>query len=161
LARNGRAWRALGWTYVVLFAVLLALRLHIYYLAPIYPVLFAAGGVAAESWMRSASHGSRRLRPALLASFGLLLVLGGALAAPFTLPLLPVGSYLSYARAGRVRTTSRLKRPVGALPQHFADMHGWPEMVAEVARVYRSLPPAEQRVAGILAQNFGEAGAID
>jgi len=114
-------------------------------------VLFAAGGVAAEAWMRRA----------VLVSFGVLLVLGGALTAPFTLPLLPVESYLRYAHAGRLRTTSAVKHPLGTLPQHFADMHGWQEMVADVAGVYRSLPAAEQPVAGILVQNYGEAGAVD
>jgi len=40
-------------------------------------------------------------------------------------------------------------------------MHGWEEMVAEVARVYRSLTPEEQARAGIYTQNYGEAGAVD
>jgi len=150
-SRSGRACRPLGWMFVGLFAVLLLARLQIYYLAAAYPVLFAAGGVAAEAW----------LRRAVLAAFGVLLVLGGALTAPFALPLLSVESYLRYAHAGRLRTTSAVKHPLGTLPQHFADMHGWPEMVAGVAAAYRSLPAAEQPVAGILVQNCGEAGAID
>jgi hypothetical protein len=88
-------------------------------------------------------------------------MLGGALTAPLTLPLLSVESYLRYARIGRLRTTSGVRRPVGTLPQHFADMHGWQDIVAEVARVYQTLPAADQRVAGVLTQNFGDAGAID
>jgi len=150
-SRSGRAFRPLGWMYVVLFVALLLARLQIYYLASAYPVLFAAGGVAAEAWMRRA----------VLAAFCILLVLGGALIAPFALPLLPIESYLRYAQAGHLRTTSGVRHPLGKLPQHFADMHGWQEMVDEVARVDRSLPVAEQPVAGVLTQNCGEAGAID
>lgn len=166
VSRPGRSFRPLGWMYVVSFVVLLLMHVHIYYLASVYPVLFAAGGVAVEAWMRRAPSGGmgargRRLRPALLASFGVLLVIGGALTAPFTLPLLPVASYLRYARAGHLRTTSGVRHPVGALPQHFADMHGWQDIVAEVARVYRSLPAEERRVAGVLTQNCGDAAAID
>ena len=40
-------------------------------------------------------------------------------------------------------------------------MFGWPEMVAEVARVYDALPPAERAKAAIFAGNYGEAGASD
>ena len=48
-----------------------------------------------------------------------------------------------------------------ALPQHYADEFGWPEMVAAVARVYHSLPEEQQRKTAILTDNYGEAGAID
>jgi hypothetical protein len=50
---------------------------------------------------------------------------------------------------------------MGVLPQHFADMHGWEELTATVARVWRSLPPAERERCAIFGQNYGEAGAID
>jgi hypothetical protein len=42
-----------------------------------------------------------------------------------------------------------------------ADRFGWPEMAQEVARIYRSLPPADRAKAAIFAQNYGQAGAID
>ena len=38
---------------------------------------------------------------------------------------------------------------------------GWPEVAAQVAAVYDSLPPDERGHAVILAGGFGEAGAID
>jgi hypothetical protein len=47
------------------------------------------------------------------------------------------------------------------LPQHFSDEFGWPEMVEAAAGVYRSLPPEERAKTGILAGNYGQAGAID
>jgi hypothetical protein len=53
------------------------------------------------------------------------------------------------------------QEPSGKLPQMFADMIGWPQQVAVVARVFRSLPPQERSKAAILARNYGEAGAID
>ncbi len=49
----------------------------------------------------------------------------------------------------------------GPLPQHFGDEFGWPEMVAAVADVYISMPREERAKTGILAGNYGEAGAID
>ena len=50
---------------------------------------------------------------------------------------------------------------MGPLPQHFADMFGWPELAAAVARVYNALPEEERANAAIFASNYGEAGAID
>jgi hypothetical protein len=40
-------------------------------------------------------------------------------------------------------------------------MHGWPQLVATVARVYDSLPPAQRARTAIVASNYGEASAID
>ena len=49
----------------------------------------------------------------------------------------------------------------GPLPQLFGDQFGWEELVAEVARIYNSLPPDERSRTAIFAQNYGEAGAIN
>src|SRR3979490_1748400 len=50
-SRQGREFRFLGWTYLFLLLQLLIFRGRIYYLAPAYPMLFAAGAVAIESWI--------------------------------------------------------------------------------------------------------------
>ena len=47
------------------------------------------------------------------------------------------------------------------LPQLYADMFGWPEQVALLARVYHSQPPEEQAKCALFASNYGQAGAID
>jgi hypothetical protein len=47
------------------------------------------------------------------------------------------------------------------LPQYYADEFGWQEMVSKVAQVYHALPEDQQRKTMILADNYGEAGAID
>jgi dolichyl-phosphate-mannose-protein mannosyltransferase len=144
-------YRVLGWAYVAAFLVLISQNSKAYYLAPAYPPLFAAGATALESWTRSRV---RWLAPALLLA-------GGAVTAPLTLPILPEESFIRYARALGIGMRAGERHEMGALPQHFADMHGWEEMVAEVARVYRSLPPEERARAGIYGQNYGEAGAVD
>lgn len=48
-----------------------------------------------------------------------------------------------------------------ALPEDWADMHGWPELAATVGAIYRSLPPDQRAQAVIVASNYGEAAAID
>ena len=50
---------------------------------------------------------------------------------------------------------------LGPLPQQYADMFGWPEMAAVVARAYNNLSPADRAKCAIFGQNYGQAGAID
>ncbi len=50
-SREGESSRFLGWTYIFLLVEFLILRGRIYYLAPAYPMLFAAGAVAIETWI--------------------------------------------------------------------------------------------------------------
>jgi hypothetical protein len=159
LARSGWPFRLLGWMYVAAFVVLVSQSSKAYYLAPAYPVLFAAGGTAIETWLRRLPQGW--LRPALASVLLLLVLVGGAIGAPLVLPILSVPDLIRYQAALGMQPKAAERQRLGDLPQHFADMHGWPEMVAEVARVHRSLPPEERAKAGIYAQNYGEAGAID
>ena len=152
----GRQYRLLGFTYVTVFAILAGSgSSRAGYLAPAYTWLFAAGGVAAESLL-----GHPRLtwvRPAALA----VLLAAGAVAAPFALPVLPVETYIRYARAlGRAPETEERKE-LAELGQFYADMHGWDAMVSTLASVYRGLPPADAAVARILAPDYGVAGAVD
>ncbi len=149
---TGSRYRVLGWVYVTAFLVLVSQSSKAYYLSPAYPPLFAAGAVAFETWIR---------RPVLRIAVLVLLVAGGAVTAPLTLPVLPAERFAGYASALGIPIKAGERHEIGVLPQHFADMHGWEEMVAEVARVYRSLPPEERARAGIFTQNYGEAGAVD
>ena len=55
-AREGRPYRALGWIYVVLFVLFAAMGSRFYFLAPAYPALFAAGGVAIERFIGGRSR---------------------------------------------------------------------------------------------------------
>jgi hypothetical protein len=155
VASRLRTFRPLGWAYLGALGVLLAQAAKAYYLAPVYPLLFAAGGAFWESWSEQA--GRRWLRIALPA----VLLLGGTATAPLTLPVLPVDSLVRYMTKLGVAPSTGERHRLGRLPQHFADMHGWPELVETVARVYHALPPGEREHCSIFGQNYGEAGAID
>ncbi|MGI9107404.1 MAG: glycosyltransferase family 39 protein [Pyrinomonadaceae bacterium] len=151
----GRRYRPLGVAYLVVLSMLILLKGKNYYLQPVYPMLFAGGGVLFERLC------GRRYFGWLKIAYPLLLLIGGALLAPLALPLLPVETFLQYERALGIEPPKTEVGHQGALPQHFGDQFGWPEMVAEVARIYHSLPPEERARAGIYANNYGEAGAID
>jgi hypothetical protein len=151
---TGRKYRVLGWTYVVVLAAFILLKGKNYYVAPIYPMLFAAGGIAFENL-------PGRAREWMALSYAAAIILAGALLAPLSAPILPVEKYLRYQEASGLDPIRAENQQTGPLPQYFADEFGWEEMVKEVARVYNSLPPEERASTAIFANNYGEAGAID
>ena len=122
------------------------------YLAPAYPMLFAAGGVALERLLPG-----RALRAATM---GLVLI-AGAISAPMAVPLLSTDRFVQYSRALGQAPSTEEKKEVGRLPQFFADRQGWERMVDQIAAVYDRLPPAERAAAAVLVGNYGEAGAIE
>jgi hypothetical protein len=154
--RDGRRYRNLGVTYLVFLAVMMVLKGKDYYLAPVYPMLFAAGGVYWEG-LAAAHAGRRWLRIALPAAVSAL----GVAAVPLTVPVLAAERVVPYMEVLGMKMSRTERHHSGPLPQHFGDEFGWPEMVAAVASVYNSMPPEQRARTGILAGNYGEAGAID
>lgn len=155
IGKIGKSFRILAWTFVVLFATFVVLQGKMYYLAPAYPMLFAAGGVISETWIEN--RRAAWLKPVSVA----ILVAGGVLLAPFAIPVLPVKTYIAYQKALHLEPPRTEQHAMGPLPQGYADMFGWPEMTAKVAEVYNKLSPEEKPRCGIFAQNYGEAGAVD
>lgn len=149
-------FRTLGFTFVLLFVLMAALNAKNYYLAPVYPVAFAAGGVFLERLF-----GKSRRGRAGLTIYAVLLFGSGAILAPLAVPILPVDRYNDYEDAIGVAPPKTEVAHKGLLPQHFGDMFGWKEMVAKTAEVYDSLPESERKRTAILAGNYGDAGAID
>jgi len=89
------------------------------------------------------------------------LLIGGATTLPYVLPLLPIEMVPRYLEWLGMREVRPERRAVGDVPQLFADMFGWEETVAAVARVYDGLPAAERTRAVIWGAWYGEAGAVD
>jgi Dolichyl-phosphate-mannose-protein mannosyltransferase len=162
-ARDAKPYRAFGWAFVITIGFFLLAHGKNYYSAPAYPIVLAGGGAAFEYLLRNARfHAHPKLRATLMASSFVLLLLGIAGLLPVVLPILPVDAYLRYQEHLPFEVPRSEHGHMGAaLPQHYADEFGWPEMVATVARVYHSLPEDDQRKTAILAENYGEAGAID
>jgi hypothetical protein len=153
--RNRRArYRVLGWTYFFLLILFVAAKGKSYYLWPIYPMLFAAGGVAIEQWTSK----NRVLRPL----YAFALALSGFLFSPFALPVLSPETLVRYQRALHFTIPEVEHQQTGPLGQQvYADMFGWEEMAREVSRAYFSLPTDVRSKTAIVGHNFGEAGALD
>jgi hypothetical protein len=159
LVGRGRAFRALGVIYVSLLVILMMLHAKDYYLAPAYPMLLAAGGVAIEMWSTNIS--GARTRSAFIAATAGWLVLLGAIFAPIALPLLSPAEYVAYQQKLELAPQKTEVAHVGPLPQLWGDQFGWPELVEEVAEIYWALSEEERSRTGIFASNYGEAGAIN
>jgi len=154
-SKTGKQFRALGWAWIFTAGVILALDPRVYYLYPAYPILFAAGSVTWQFWL------TRWRLKSVQIGYPVLMLLSGALIAPFAIPVLPVKTYLRYSQALHFQQPAIEKWKLGPLPQVYADQFGWKEMVATVARVYNGLPPDVRAKTAIFAQNYGQAGAID
>ncbi len=151
LARD-RSLRAIAIAYLLMFAMFLASHGKPYYLAAIYPTLFAAGAAQWENWVKS--------RAARVAAM-VVLSAAGVATLPMALPVLPPERFLEYAHALRVAPAPMERGAQSVLPQYYADMFGWREMAEEVSRVFRALPEDERAKAVFFGRNYGEAAAID
>jgi hypothetical protein len=152
---QGKKYAVLGWAYVIVLAEMIVLHGKIYYLAPAYIMLLAAG--ATWTGLRLLPRSNAWGRYAIVAP----LLSGAVVAAPLAMPILSVEATIAYTRFWDVKAVRVENVPQGDLPQLFGDMFGWEEQVAGVASVYNGLPAAERARAAILAYNYGEAGAID
>ena len=143
-SKRGQRFRAVGCLYVIpLFTFLLA-KGRGYYLAPAYPVLFAGGAVFGAKLIA-------KVRPVLRISLRLLawasVLTTIFFAAVYFVPLAPIDSAWA-RRAFKVN-------------DDFREEIGWPELVEKLAQIRDSLGPDGRSRFGILAGNYGEAGAIN
>ncbi|MBF6613026.1 MAG: glycosyltransferase family 39 protein [Chloroflexi bacterium] len=135
----GAQYRLLGWVFVFAYLILTLLGTKAYFLAPAYPILFAAGALVFERL---------RLRPWLgwiKPAYVTLLALVGVLLAPAIMPILtPATTVATY----------------GPLAQPLSDRFGWDSLTQTVEQVYDALPPQQRAQACVLTSNYGEAGAL-
>ena len=143
-SRAGKAYRTVGWMFVVAFLLFFAARGRSYYMAPAYPMLLAAGAVVWERRLTASIPGRARVRQAVNWTA---MAAGAAIGITFLVPIPPVGSPW-WNLTNKVQDDWR-------------EEVGWQELVREVAQVRDSLPAGERASARILAGNYGEAGAID
>jgi hypothetical protein len=143
-----KQFRFLGLTYLLLTVLLMLLHGKDYYLAPIYPLLFAAGSVF---WSTSRY---RRWVPAVL-------IVAAIPVFPVVLPILPPDEAAPYMRRLGIAPNKTETVQEGPLPQYFGDEFGWPETAAAVARVYSALPSEERAQTAIYTGSYGDAGSLE
>jgi hypothetical protein len=151
---EGKKYRVIGIAYLVLLGIFMLQNAKNYFLAPFYPVLFALSAV-----MIDGITGPSRWNwfgPEYVRWTGVV----SLLFLPLTVPVLPREVELRYLSVLGGMIPGTESHESGDLPQYFADRFGWEELTATVAGVYNRLPPEDQAVACIFADNYGEAGAL-
>jgi 4-amino-4-deoxy-L-arabinose transferase-like glycosyltransferase len=143
LMRSAR-FRLLSAFYIGPFVLLALAKGRGYYLMPAYPVLYAAGAVALERLILQRAVWLRLCLRSLVVAAALL---DTAAVAWAYLPIWPVGSP---GWNWQMKNNADMANEVG-----------WPEFVAQVAAVRDTLSPGDRSRLAILANNFGEAGALE
>ncbi|MGA8532112.1 MAG: glycosyltransferase family 39 protein [Acidobacteriaceae bacterium] len=156
VTRRARPFLFLGVLYLVFLPMMMALHAKDYYLAPIYPLYFAAGAMVYLPNTRLS-----RIRIARVCGYALLLCIGFVLTVPFSIPVLPPQQLVAWMKTMHFAPKDSENHAATILPQFYADRFGWHEMVDAVAQVYNALPPQQRAVTGIFAGNYGEASAIN
>ncbi len=141
---RGRKYRLLGWMFTVTLLLFVVAQARSYYLGPLYPVVLAAGCVMWERWVAASS---RTWGVVIQGVTWFLVALGAVTSFALFTPVAPINS--------------ALWNTTGKIQDNFKEEVGWTDLVATVARVYSSIPTNDRAGTGIIAGNYGEAGAIN
>ena len=155
LSKRLKTCRPFGWLFLSIYFLFTIQEAKDYYLAAAYPVLFAAGGIQWDAWIKGKI--SRQVKVALVG----LIVVTGLLLCPLTLPVLSVETTARFAERLGVAGQTSERHETGSLPQHFADMFGWEEWVKVFTAAWDQLDAADRSDCILFVRNYGEAGAID
>ncbi len=152
LSAEGRPYQPLAWIYVTTFLLLMSTgsaRAH--YLAPAYPILFAAGAVAFQQ---------QRRWPQLTARTAWAIAISGVIGAPAAMAILPPDATVRYVNALGLQPPQELERG-GALPMHLGLFFHAEAVLRPITAVYDSLTEDERKRVEILTASFGETGAVN
>ncbi len=155
VSRKSGRFRVFGLIYLVILLIFLILRGKSYYMAGLYPFMFAAGGVSLESMLR---------RKTWQISVAAVIILLSVPSIPGGIPVMPADRLAAfYAKIPPKMGSEALLRwedgRMHALPQDFADMLGWDELGSIVVKACDTIHDKSRIM--IYAENYGQAGAID
>ena len=155
-----KLFRLFGFMYVTLFFMFYFLRVKFYFLLPMYSILFAVGSIKIEELLNKFDIRKARIKfvrrtiPIAYIILSLPLI-------PMFVPILPIEKFVDYASIFGVNAGIRTEASsYNDLPHHVADRFGWPEMVDQVASVYKEATFESKEKVGILTQSYGQASAI-
>lgn len=159
LALFGSRWkpyRPVGLAFLLSVGILIVLRGKSYYTLGAYPVLFIFGGLALDrvlvkSWYKYALS-------TVVATLSVMLL-------PYALPVLPLLKMEAYC--AWMKDHFGLAGPLywedgslHSLPQDYADMNGWEEMVQRLSDAYHRLPEAEQATCMLYGGSYGHTAPV-
>jgi hypothetical protein len=150
------ALRMLGtaaWLCLLLFVLA---GVKFYFAVPVFGLFAVAGALF---WQQCLQNRLPLWRWALVA-----LGLSGAAAVPAAAPVLPdawLQQAVRYLRDGEQGYPGQGPADLERYFPHFAEMHGWPELVVLTADAWEALDDAQRRGAVLMASHYGQAGALN
>jgi len=149
---HGKKFRTMGFLFLGVIGLILALQGKSYYTLGIYPVMIGAGARMWERW----SEGRNWLRFTLpLVSLLMIVPI-----LPVAWPFLSAQGLQEYGEKYGMESFFRWEDgQVHTLPQDFADMFGWQELAELVGQAHDQVEEKEHCL--IYCSNFGQAGAVD
>jgi len=158
--RSGEAkeLRALGLSFIILYVFMTVVDFKPYYLAPVYPMLFAGGAILIErsSLSKKGLHRWFGSRPYVACALLLAILL-----APLLMPIFPPATLVSAYGETTLQSVGGGSGETGPLPQVLGDRLNWNTMVSTIAQAYSTLPASEKSQACIFTSNYGEASAVN
>jgi hypothetical protein len=144
ISPRGKGFRAIGWMYVVPLVLFVVAKGRGYYLAAAYPMLYAAGA----TWLQNSLDAIRRgwantIRAVAWTALAANMLLIIALVLPTAPP------------------NTKWWRAAMEINGDLREQFGWQELTHTVAQIRDSLPAQDRAQLGIMAGNYGEAGAIN
>ncbi len=150
-----KPFRGMAVAFLFVFAlVVIAGKARPNYMAPAFVMLLAPAAVYVERLGDAKGWGWTR--PVLTG----LMVMGGVVLVPLSLPMLPAPVLERVISTLGVEVPSEEEGPKSKL-QGFADMFGWPELAGEVKRVVSQLDPGDLKGCAVIAPTYGEAAALE
>jgi hypothetical protein len=126
------------------------------YLGAAYPAILAGGAVFLENQLSN-----KWLRFPIKYGLPFIIILVGLVSLPIVVPVLKVDKTIQYLQDTGFEPPSNEGQRLAHLPQHYADMHGWEELVESVKKVVDAIPGKDTLSILIVANNYGEASAIN
>ena len=157
LISESRALRVLGTAAWICLALFVLAGVKFYFAVPVFGFFSIAGALFWEQW--TAVRLTRPLRAMLIA-----LALSGVLSVPAAAPVLPperLQQLANFMRDGEQGFVDETPAELERYFPHFAEMHGWPELVAATANAWASLSPDQRDGAFLLGSYYGHSAALN
>ena len=148
------AMRFVGTALWVSLAVFAVAGVKFYFAVPVLMIFSISGAIWWERWLGT-EIGTRSAIPVSV------LFVSGLLTVPMAAPVLSgprLQMLIDYLQAGETGGEAAAPADLERYFPHFAEMHGWPELVDQTGSIVASL---EDENLSLVAAHFGQAGAIN
>jgi hypothetical protein len=141
---DARPWRPIGWSYLVVLALIYLTAGKGYYSGGLIPTLTAAGAVVTAGWLE---RGRREIRWLKTGVYSAATVASAIVVVSIALPIVPTSEFPNSAQA--------------TINSDSVNTYGWNSFVSQVRGVSDSLSPTDRERTAILTANYGEAGSLE